>query len=452
MLNELNLAIVGHTNVGKTSLLRTLIQDSDLGVVSDKPGTTRHVEAIKFSLEREKKIIFYDTPGLEDSIALFDYIQRLNNDFPKQDGIDKLQQFLASPEANYQFEQEAKVIRQVLNSHAAIYVIDIREPVLEKYHDELALLAYSDKPILAVLNFVAEASPYELAWKQLLSRVGIHMQVRFDAVFPSIEGEERLYHSLSLLLDSATSILNMWQAHLEQQRQTRQQNAKLIIAEALVDVTAYAEKAKENIESIAKQMQEKVRKREQRAIDDLLNLYCFSVGYDSEENLPLVKGRFSSDLFNFEAIKLVGISVSKGVMSGATIGAGIDLALGGITLGTATIIGATLGGLAQVAKHYSKNIKHRLSGYTKMSIDDAVICFLSLRLIQLMVSLANRAHADRRPIILAKLKDSSWQKGKLPKSLQVSRIHQEWSTLNKFNIRRYSQQRQEVINNVADEL
>jgi len=38
MLNELNLAIVGHTNVGKTSLLRTLIQDSDLGVVSDKPG------------------------------------------------------------------------------------------------------------------------------------------------------------------------------------------------------------------------------------------------------------------------------------------------------------------------------------------------------------------------------------------------------------------------------
>jgi len=254
------------------------------------------------------------------------------------------------------------------------------------------------------------------------------------------------------LLDSASSILNMWQTHLEQQRQTRQQTAKLIIAEALVDVTAYAEKAKENIESIAKQMQEKVRKREQRAIDDLLNLYCFSVGYDSEENLPLVKGRFSSDLFNFEAIKLVGISVSKGVMSGATIGAGIDLALGGITLGTATIIGATLGGLAQVAKHYSKNIKHRLSGYTKMSIDDAVICFLSLRLIQLMVSLANRAHADRRPIILAKLKDSSWQKGKLPKSLQISRIHQEWSTLNKFNIRRYSQQRQEVINNVADEL
>ena len=75
--------------------------------------------------------------------------------FTKLDGIDKLTNFLQSPEAENLFNQEAKVIRQVLNCDAAIYVIDVREPVLPKYHDELAILANSDKPILAVLNFTS---------------------------------------------------------------------------------------------------------------------------------------------------------------------------------------------------------------------------------------------------------------------------------------------------------
>lgn len=453
MLNELNLAIVGHTNVGKTSLLRTLTQDSVLGKVSDKPGTTRHVEAIKFSLHQGKKIVFYDTPGLEDSIALFDYISRLNRDNPKQDGIDKLQQFLASPEAKYQFEQEAKVIRQLLNSQAAIYVIDVREPILAKYHDEIAVLTYSDKPILAVLNFTASDSPYEEGWKQLLSRVGVHITVRFDAVFPSLEGEERLYSGLSLLLESANVVLSLWQERINQQRLTRQQTAKLIIAEALVDVAAYSEKAKDDITSIAKIMQNKVRQREHKAINDLLKLYRFNIAYETNENLPLVEGRFSNDLFNLEAIKLVGISVGKGMISGATIGASFDLALGGITLGSAALIGATVGGLAQAIKHYGSKIKNHFAGYTKMSIDDAVICYLSIRLMQLNASLATRAHADKRPIVLEKLNESAWKKGKLSRSLQVSRIHQEWSSLNKkIKIGSYSEQRQEVIDNVANEL
>ena len=40
----LKVAVVGHTNTGKTSLMRTLTQDVSFGEVSDHPGTTRHVE------------------------------------------------------------------------------------------------------------------------------------------------------------------------------------------------------------------------------------------------------------------------------------------------------------------------------------------------------------------------------------------------------------------------
>ena len=40
----LTLAVVGHTNVGKTSLLRTLTRDVGFGAISHRPSTTQHVE------------------------------------------------------------------------------------------------------------------------------------------------------------------------------------------------------------------------------------------------------------------------------------------------------------------------------------------------------------------------------------------------------------------------
>lgn len=452
MFNQLNLAIVGHTNVGKTSLLRTLTRDSRFGTVTDKPGTTRHVEAITFPLAQDSKVVFYDTPGLEDSVSLYDYIEQLNSDNSKRDGIDKLTRFLSSPEAEHQFEQEAKVVCQLLKSDAALYVVDVREPILAKYHDELAVLAYGDKPILAVLNYTATSDQYEDDWRKLLSRIGIHTIVRFDAVFPSINGEERLYQSLSLLIEPAKAILDLWQVKIKQQQSLRNETARRIIAEALIDVTAYSEIAKGDIESIANKMQDTVREREQRAINDLLSLYQFSISQESEENLPIIKGRFDSDLFNKEALKLIGIHLSTGMISGAAIGAGIDLAVGGITLGSAALIGATIGGVAQTAKHYGSRIKHRLSGYTKMTIDDAVICFLSLRLMELIKSLNSRGYANVTPIILSKLDENIWKKGKLPKSLQIARVYPEWSTLNPKGTKKHEQQRQETIFNVANEL
>ncbi|WP_392563778.1 GTPase/DUF3482 domain-containing protein [Orbus wheelerorum] len=452
MLSEINLAIVGHANVGKTSLLRTLTQDSRLGTISDKPGSTRHVEAITFSLDNNYKIIFYDTPGLEDSIALYDYINRLDGYQSKADGIDKLNLFLSSPESEHKFEQEAKVIRQLLKSDAAIYVVDVREPILDKYHDELATLAYSDKPILAVFNYTASSSPYEAEWKKLLSRIGIHALVSFDAVFPSIEGEQRLYQSLLLLIEPAKNILNQWQEKIKQQRIDRNHRAKLVIAETLVDVAAYNEIANDNIEEMIKTMQNNVRQREQKAINDLLSLYQFSISQQSSENIPVLQGRFASDLFNKEALKLMGIHLSKGVLSGAAIGAGVDLAVGGITLGSAALIGAAIGGLAQTAKHYGNRIKNKLSGRTKMTIDDAIICFLSLRLLQLKESLNLRGHANSMPIILAKLDESAWKKGKLPKSLQIARAHANWSTIGRHKLKKEDAQRQEVLSNVANEL
>lgn len=451
MLTTLKLAVVGHANVGKTSLLRALSRNSHFGDVSDKPGTTRHVESIKLPLAHDQSIIFYDTPGLEDSLALYEYINQIVPTNAKLDGVDKLTFFLQSPEAENLFNQEAKVIRQVLNSDAAIYVIDVREPILDKYHDELAILANSDKPILAVLNFTAEEKQNEKDWKRLLSRIGIHAIIRFDAIFPPLDGEERLYQSLALLVEPAKEILNHWLAKIAQMRQSRNQTANRIIAEALVDVTAFYEMAKVDDKQAITDMQNKVRQREQTAINQLLKLYQFDSSQESEENLPLIKGRYKADLFNVDALKTVGMHLTKGFVSGATIGASIDLATGGITFGSAALIGGAVGSLMQTAKHYGARMRYQLSGYSKLSVDDVIICFLSLRLIRLKESLNHRSHANLSPIMLSKLDQSEWEKGQLPKSLKVARRYSQWSTLNK-GTKRNDKKRQSTIRSVAEQL
>ena len=64
----LKLAVVGHTNTGKTSLLRTLLHDADFGEVANAPATTRHVEGAMLRIE-QLKLQWFDTPGIEDSLA-----------------------------------------------------------------------------------------------------------------------------------------------------------------------------------------------------------------------------------------------------------------------------------------------------------------------------------------------------------------------------------------------
>ena len=155
----LRVAVVGHTNTGKTSLLRTLTRDSGFGEVSARPGTTRHVEGARLTVGAELIIEFYDTPGMEDAIALLEVLDaQAAGGGRRLDGPARIQQFLQSAPASGRFEQEAKVLRQMLGSDAAVYVIDARDPVLAKYRDELEILANCAVPILPLLNFIHSPS------------------------------------------------------------------------------------------------------------------------------------------------------------------------------------------------------------------------------------------------------------------------------------------------------
>ncbi|POP74435.1 GTPase/DUF3482 domain-containing protein [Pseudomonas syringae] len=448
----IRLAVVGHTNVGKTSLLRTLTGDVSFGEVSHRPSTTRHVEGARLSVDGEALVELYDTPGLEDAIALLDYLERLDRPGERLDGPARLARFLEGSEARQRFEQEAKVMRQLLDSDAGLYVIDAREPVLAKYRDELAVLASCGKPLLPVLNFVSAQQHREPEWREALSRLGLHALVRFDSVAPPEDGGRRLYESLALLLESARPRLERLIDDQEKQRTAKRHSAARLIAELLIDCAA----CRRSVETTADQEQQAVealrkavRQREQQCVEALLKLYAFRKDDLSSSDLPLMDGRWGDDLFNPETLKLMGVRVGGGVAAGAAAGAGVDLMVGGVTLGAAALVGAIAGGALSTARSYGGRLLGKLKGRRELTVDDAVLRLLALRQRHLLLALGVRGHAALHSIELTTPQDKTWRKGKIPEPLSRARAHPQWSTLNP-QPKPNQAERQEAIDELAD--
>ncbi|MBP8202626.1 MAG: DUF3482 domain-containing protein [Pseudomonas sp.] len=450
----LKLAVVGHTNVGKTSLLRTLTRDVGFGEVSHRPSTTRHVEGARLSVDGEAVLELYDTPGLEDAIALLDYLERLDRPGERLDGPARLARFLEGSEARQRFEQEAKVLRQLLASDAGLYVIDAREPVLAKYRDELAVLSMCGRPLLPVLNFVSSSQHREQAWRDALARLGLHALVCFDSVAPPLDGERRLYDSLALLLEKARPHLQRLADDHQAQRQLRRNSAARLIAELLLDCAACRRSvAAQNLleQGAIRELHQTIRQREQRCVEALLRLYAFRREDAKAAELPLLDGRWGDDLFNPETLKQLGIKVGGGMAAGAATGVGVDLLVGGITLGAAAVVGALIGGSAQTLRSYGARLKGKLKGQRELSVDDAVLRLLGLRQQHLLQALQNRGHAAVEAITLATPQEASWREGKLPDALHKARAHPEWSSLNPGAQLQHSE-REVQLNALADSL
>ncbi|MCF5291528.1 DUF3482 domain-containing protein [Pseudomonas syringae] len=448
----IKLAVVGHTNVGKTSLLRTLTGDVSFGEVSHRPSTTRHVEGARLSVDGQAVVELYDTPGLEDAIALLDYLERLDRPGERLDGPARLARFLEGSEARQRFEQEAKVMRQLLDSDAGLYVIDAREPVLAKYRDELAVLASCGKPLLPVLNFVSAQQHREPEWREALSRLGLHALVRFDSVAPPEDGGRRLYESLALLLESARPRLERVIDDQEKQRSAKRHSAARLIAELLIDCAACrrsVETAADQEQHAVEALRKAVRQREQQCVEALLKLYAFRKDDVSSSDLPLMDGRWGDDLFNPETLKLMGVRVGGGVAAGAAAGAGVDLMVGGVTLGAAALVGAIAGGALSTARSYGGRLLGKLKGRRELTVDDAVLRLLALRQRHLLLALGVRGHAALHSIELTTPQDKTWRKGKIPEPLSRARAHPQWSTLNPHP-KPNQGERQEAIDELAD--
>lgn len=393
---SISLLVVGHANTGKTSLIRTLLRRHDFGDVSNRAGTTRHVESVNIQLDGKPVITLTDTPGFEDSLGLWEIRHRA--DFCPYQGAEWLQPFCDSHFARGEFEQEAKILKQLTRADIILYVIDVRQAPLGKYLDELAILASANKPIIPVLNFSATTSSHSDAWRQVLAERHLHALIKYDTVAFYFEDEKRLYQSIqSLMPDDYDTLKQLIQSREEAATLRRtlahQQLTDLLIkaASTRTDCRRYPPSDKESAT-----FEEGIRQLETHYIASVLRLYDFQQDDVINTPLSIQNARWQQDIFDTETLKEWGIETGTSALKGAAIGAGIDVMSAGLTLGTATTIGALLGATWKTGQHYKDTLKSKFTQHHYLCLDQATLTLLCLRGLSLIQHLHQRGHASQQ--------------------------------------------------------
>lgn len=394
----LEVAVVGHTNTGKTSLIRTLLRSASFGKVEDAAGTTRHVERATIFAGSEAVLNLHDTPGIEDVYALQDELQTIATGNKHLASNELLEAFVAATNLNAPLEQEAKVLRQVLRSDVLLYVIDVREPVLEKYLIEIEILGKAVKPIIPIFNFTAAHRAELGLWRKKLAVFNIYASLELDTVAFTFEAEKRLYQKIQSLLEVYYTRLQCLIDHRARIWNQLCLSAARRIASLIVVVACYRESTGDNQNSVetssaAVRLQDFIRQAEQDCLADLLRMFNFTDKDIALQKIPVQNGYWQLDLFAPGILKAYGLDMGSAALKGAAAGAGIDLMTGGLSLGAASILGAIAGTGWSTFKRYGKEIQAKFQGTRWLCADDNTLQLLYLRQHQLLNKLMNRGHA-----------------------------------------------------------
>ena len=147
--NSIALSLVSHTNVGKTTLARTLL-GRDIGEVRDEPHVTEFADVHTMLESPEGDTLqLWDTPGFGDSVRLLRRLRQSNNPigwFLSQ-VWDRWRErpFWAAQQALKNVRDEADVLLYLVSAAETPQGAGYVKP-------ELELLAWTGKPIIVLLN------------------------------------------------------------------------------------------------------------------------------------------------------------------------------------------------------------------------------------------------------------------------------------------------------------
>jgi len=372
---RLHLSLVSHTNIGKTTLARTLL-GRDIGEVRDQAHVTAEAESHPMiELADGSALLLWDTPGFGDSPRIAKRLRQRGNPI----GwflSEVLDRWLNRPLWSSQ-----QVIRNVRDeSDVVLYLVNAAErPSDVAYVDaEMEILSWIGKPVIVLLNQIGVPRPVEqeaaekAAWQAHLS---CHPLVRdvlpLDAFARCWVQELTLLSAIVGVLDDAHRPLGerlqaAWQARrLDTYRQSVQAMADYLYsltrdAEAIGETGLWS-KIKQTV-GISGGAAEAAQ---QKAMDALAGRAAAALRLLTDELIALygLKGRASQAVLQRlaeasrvdQAASAEGAAVVGGVLAGALSRLSADLMAGGLTIGTGALVGAILGALggAGIARGYN---------------------------------------------------------------------------------------------------
>ena len=372
------LSLVSHTNVGKTTLARTLLSQN-VGEVRDEPHVTDTAD--RFELARTAEgdtLLLWDTPGFGDSARLARRL--LQSDKPIGWFVSQVwdrftdRPLWSSQQAVRNVREEADVVLYLVNAAENPEDAGYVEP-------EMKILAWIGKPIIVLLNQMgppagpkAEAEEIE-RWRSYLARFGEVRQVlALDAFARCWVQEGALLQAVAPLLPAtkqpAFERLNLlWQ---NQRRKTFDQSMHILagrlaataldreripnsslkdqlreVGKVLGVTRDRQDDAKQTaMKLLAERMNDSIRE----STDEIIHAHGLE-GHASEEVLSRLADHYDiTENLNEGHAAMVG-----GLVTGALAGLKADVLAGGLTLGGGMIAGGVIGALggAGLARGYN---------------------------------------------------------------------------------------------------
>ena len=376
---SVSLTVAAHTNVGKTTLVRTLLK-RDIGEVADRPHVTEDAERHTLIDTPSGDVLYlWDTPGFGDSARLLKRLKASGNP------IGWFQTQVWDRLVDRPFFCSQRAFRNVRDeSDLTLYLVNAAEdPAAAAYIDaELQILAWIGKPVLLLLNQSGPPRPREAEsadeerWsRRLAEHVPVGRILTLDAFARCWVQEDRLLGAASELVaadkrEELERLRGAWRArNLDVFHESMR-----ILAEHIAQVASDRELVPERLDTgvLAQRVKQLFARNNERR-DPAVENAIATLTRRLDERLRSDTGRLIAlhglageakqrilerAVGQFDIVKpadVAGTGLVGGLVSGALGGLAADLSTGGLTLGAGMLIGAIVGavGAGGAARAYN---------------------------------------------------------------------------------------------------
>ena len=388
------LSLISHTNVGKTTLARTLL-GRDVGSVRDAQHVTQ--EAASYPLIETAEgdaLVLWDTPGFGDSARLARRLAQQRNPvgWLLSQVWDRFQDraFFLSQQIVRNVRDQADVVLYLVNASEVPEDAGYLAP-------ELGILEWIGKPVIVLINQTGRPRPRdqeeaeEARWRKALGpRPVIRAVTTLDAFARCWVQEITLLDIVGNALPEARRvpyrrIVDAWQARRMAQFDQAMSTLAAPIAAAACDREAVPDSGGGALRALGRGLGiggDEMEKAKTRASEALATRLDEAIGASTDRLIGLygLDGRAKRDVL---ARLAAGVALDApmsegkaammgGVVSGALTGLAADLAAGGLTFGAGLLTGAVLGALGGAGIARGVNLA-RGKSETTLRWDDAFL-------------------------------------------------------------------------------
>jgi len=360
-METITLSLVAHTNVGKTTLARTLLR-RDVGQVLDQAHVTLVTEIHDVIATEGARLVLEDTPGFGDSARLRRRLGSEGNPIGwfLHQVWDRMRDkpLWCSQEAVRSVRERADVVLYLVNASESPEDAGYVQP-------EMEILAWVGRPVLLLLNQVGPgADPAgerarEDAWRAFATRWplvrGVHSLDAFSRCWVE---EPALFERLAALVPTAKAapmraLADAFAGRALATFHASMERLAAHVARAATDRVPLPRRASGTEKRRAMEgLGERLEASTRATMADLLRLH----GLDGTSAAKIEEEMKDFAVRGQEQLSVRKGAVWGGLASGALSGLAADLATGGLSFGGGAVIGAILGALggAGLAKGFAR--------------------------------------------------------------------------------------------------